>query len=140
MTRYRLFLLVFGLLCNVSFAENTQPLKYTMVNTTQVNLLFDLNVPVIDIRRKDEWRDTGIIPGSTLLTMFSKSGEVKPRFEKTFPLLVKPDDQVVLVSDVGVDSKVAAELLSEQLGYSKIYVLEGGMAAWLYADLDVVDP
>ena len=32
------------------------------------------NVPIIDIRRPDEWRSTGVISGSYLLTFFDAKG------------------------------------------------------------------
>ena len=40
------------------------------VNNQEIIDLINNNVPIIDIRRSAEWRDTGVIEGSILLTFF----------------------------------------------------------------------
>lgn len=36
------------------------------------NKFLSKNIPIIDIRTKDEWKDTGIVKNSTLLTFYNK--------------------------------------------------------------------
>ena len=43
------------------------------VNNEEMISLMKNGVPVIDIRRADEWHDTGVINQSNLLTFFDKN-------------------------------------------------------------------
>ena len=42
------------------------------INNDEINKLINNNVPIVDIRTSDEWKQTGIVPNSVLLTFFKK--------------------------------------------------------------------
>ena len=39
-------------------------------------------VVIVDIRRKEEWKDTGIINGAKTITAFTKAGSLHPDFQE----------------------------------------------------------
>ena len=54
-------------------------------------------VVVIDIRREDEWQETGVIAGAETLTAFEASGSVHPGFLDGFRALApSPDTPIML--------------------------------------------
>ncbi len=42
------------------------------INNDEINKLMNNNVPIVDIRTSDEWKQTGIIPNSVLLTFLKR--------------------------------------------------------------------
>ena len=44
------------------------------VNNNKIIILMESGVPLIDIRTKREWYETGVIKKSNLLTFFDKDG------------------------------------------------------------------
>ena len=53
---------------------------YTDVDNAALKALVDDGVKIVDVRRPDEWRRTGVIPGSALLTAFDAGGRFNPDF------------------------------------------------------------
>ena len=48
------------------------------IDNAQLAQLMKSGVTVIDIRTKPEWEETGILPGSKLLTFFDERGKADP--------------------------------------------------------------
>lgn len=86
---------------------------------------------VIDVRRADEWRGTGVIDGSRRVTAFDASGTLDPAFINAVTKAVRPDQPVVLVCRSGRRSTAAAHILAEQAGFRRLYNLEGGILEWV---------
>jgi len=113
--------------------------EYTNIDAAQVRALIDKGVKVIDVRRVDEWRDTGVIEGAALITAFDARGRFNPDFPTALAAAVKPDEDVVLICRTGGRSRVISELLTERAGYTHIYNATGGMMSWI-ADGNPVAP
>ena len=45
------------------------------VNNEQITELSNSNIPIVDVRRSSEWKQTGVIPNSILLTFFDAKGD-----------------------------------------------------------------
>ena len=52
---------------------------------------------VIDIRRKEEWIETGFIEGSELITAFESNGALHPEFQRKFFSLIKQKDTPIVL-------------------------------------------
>ena len=52
---------------------------------------------VIDIRREEEWKETGILQGSNTITAFTKDGNIHPDFPKKFFDLINDIDVPILL-------------------------------------------
>ena len=123
-----LILLFAGLVPTATFAGEP---GYTNVDNAALKVLVDDGVKIVDVRRPDEWRTTGVIPGSALLTAFDANGRFNPDFPAAFEALVNRDESVVLICQSGGRSIALARALSEQAGYTRIYNVAGGIAGWM---------
>ena len=93
-------------------------------------------VQVIDIRRSDEWKNTGVIKTSHKLTFFDSTGkyDVKDWMNK-FEKIVKDKNQpFVLVCRSANRSGTVGSFLDKQMKYKNVYQLKGGMRAWMAED------
>lgn len=87
-------------------------------------------VPVIDIRTEGEWKETGIVPGSKLITLFDEKGRPDPAWLEKVKGVAKPDQPVIVICRSGNRTKVASQMLSQQGGYQKVYNVKDGIRAW----------
>jgi rhodanese-related sulfurtransferase len=88
-------------------------------------------VPLFDIRRQDEWRQTGVIEGSQLLTFVDGGGRVTPDFLERFGNVAARDDPVILICRTGNRTSTLARHLVEQLGYTRVYNVRDGITRWI---------
>ncbi|HQU89270.1 MAG TPA: rhodanese-like domain-containing protein [Denitromonas sp.] len=96
-------------------------------------------VPVVDIRTAPEWQQTGIVPGSHLLTFFDNRGEAEPEaWLARLQAIAKPGQPVVLICRSGNRSTVVSRFLTENAGYAKVYNVESGIRGWVKAQRPVV--
>jgi|TARA_B110000037_G_scaffold207699_1_gene254942 rhodanese-related sulfurtransferase len=111
------------------------------VNNEEMISLMKNGVPVIDIRRADEWHDTGVINQSNLLTFFDKNGnhnteEWLPKLKK----IAKKGDPVIIICRSGKRSGIVSKLLDEQANYINVYNASGGMVSWISLKNKTVKP
>jgi rhodanese-related sulfurtransferase len=99
------------------------------------------NITIIDIRRADEWKKTGIIKGSHTLTFFDNTGKYDiNKWMSKFTKIVKNKKQpFVLVCAHANRTKMVGEFLSQQKGYKHSHDLKGGISnGWLQFGLDTI--
>lgn len=104
---------------------------YTDIDNEQLKVLVSQGVPVYDIRRADEWRQTGVVEGSRKLTFVDERGRPNPEFFSRFTAEVGKDDPVVLICRTGNRTDVLGRHLVEQLGYTKVYNVRDGISRWI---------
>ncbi|AGA32661.1 Rhodanese-like protein [Thioalkalivibrio nitratireducens DSM 14787] len=92
---------------------------------------------IIDIRRPDEWRETGVIEGSYLVTAFDERGHLTREFPALFGQLTDPQQPVVLICRTGNRTDALARLLMEQAGYQQVYNVSRGITSWIAAGGEV---
>ncbi len=106
----------------------------TVINIDNKTLLelLEKETAIIDIRREEEWKETGIIYGSYLLTLFNENKEmINPEeWVKKVGRLVPIDKSVILLCRLGNRTIPACQLLADA-GYSKIYNVTAGITAWI---------
>lgn len=89
-------------------------------------------VAVVDVRTAPEWDETGVLPGSHLLTFFDARGQAEPEaWLKKLGTIAAADQPVVLICHSGRRSAAVSRLLSEHAGYAKVYNAKGGIVGWL---------
>lgn len=89
------------------------------------------NVPIFDVRRPNEWRQTGIVEGSKLLTFVDSSGRIKADFLSRFSAVVNKDDPVILICRTGNRTSTLARMLVEQMGFTQVYNVRNGISQWI---------
>ncbi len=103
---------------------------YTNIDNTALKKLLAEGVKIYDIRRAEEWKQTGVIKGSRLLTLFTDKG-VNRGFMPTFAKEVKRDEKVIFICRTGNRTLKAADFITNQLGYEKVYNVKEGITRWI---------
>ena len=99
-------------------------------------------IPVIDVRRAEEWAQTGIVEGSHLLTFFDNKGNYDfPKWMETFNQIVpNPDEPFILICRTGNRTNTISQALDKQLGYTKVYNVKKGISHWKAEKLPLIAP
>jgi rhodanese-related sulfurtransferase len=91
------------------------------------------NTVVIDIRTPPEWVQTGVIPTSQKIMFFDERGGYN--FEKWIgsfgKYVTSKDQEFVLVCRSGNRTGSVGKVLSQKLGYKKVYHLKHGIKSWI---------
>ena len=111
---------------------------YTDIDNQQLKALQTQGIPVYDIRRTEEWAQTGVIEGSHKLTFIDEKGRVMPDFVEKFTKAIGKNDPVILICRTGHRTDALSHALVEQLGYTKIYNVKNGITRWISDGLPVV--
>ena len=105
--------------------------KYKNINNSELKQMLKKGVQIFDIRRPEEWKETGVVKGSHLMTFFDSSGRQNPKFLEKFAKLVKKTEEVILICRTGNRTGVLSRGLSEQVGYKGIVNVTGGIVDWI---------
>ncbi|MGD8629331.1 MAG: rhodanese-like domain-containing protein [Gammaproteobacteria bacterium] len=123
-------------LLGVALSGCAEP-PYSNLDNEQLQTLLEQGIPVYDIRRPDEWRQTGVVANSRLLTFVDDGGRVAPDFMQRFTADVGREDPVVLICRTGSRTSTLARHLVEKMGYSQVYNVRDGIARWIRDDRPV---
>ncbi|MCP5267656.1 MAG: rhodanese-like domain-containing protein [Zoogloeaceae bacterium] len=100
------------------------------IDNAELARLAVAGVPVIDVRTEAEWKDTGVVPGSKLITLFDAQGNADPAWLAKVKEVAKPGQPVIIICRSGARSKVASQMLEQQGGYQKVYNVRHGIRGW----------
>lgn len=121
---------VYTAIAIVSFAAATlADSPVTAISPEQLAGLRDRGVVVVDVRRAEEWRATGIVDGSRLITAFDANGRLVPAFTNQVQAVAGKNGLVVLICRTGNRSAAAAKLLADA-GYDQVFNAAGGITRW----------
>ena len=96
--------------------QNIKPDQFDALRKADTN-----STVVLDVRTKKEYRE-GHIPGSVMIDF------TEDDFEQQFAKLDKDKTYLVHCASGGRSARACKKM--EQLGFKKLYNLEGGMGAW----------
>ncbi|NVK35918.1 MAG: FKBP-type peptidyl-prolyl cis-trans isomerase [Rhodobacteraceae bacterium] len=106
--------------------------KFSKIDIPGLKQKLAAGVPVVDIRTKGEWVDTGVIPGVHLITFFNEDGSINTSFGPEIQkILGGPSDDVVFLCRSGSRSSKLSEYLVNQAGFTSVSSVDGGMSEWL---------
>lgn len=109
------------------------------IDNAELASLSSSGIPVIDVRTAPEWEESGILPGSHLLTYFDARGNADPAaWLENVKTFAKPGDPVIIICRSGARSQKVSQFLSQQAGYAKIYNAGNGMLGWIKEGRTVV--
>ena len=87
---------------------------------------------IIDIRREDEWANTGVIEGAVTITAFGENGNIHPEFQEKFLSIVPSQNTpIMLYCQIGGRTTNLGNALITQLGYTNVSHLTNGIVGWL---------
>lgn len=89
-------------------------------------------VTVVDIRTRDEWRETGVIEGSHLLTFFDEQGRYDvPGWLAELDKIARPNERIAVICAVGTRSMMLTHFLDTKAGYSNVINVTRGIVTWI---------
>jgi len=119
------------LIFDVELMSITQPPKLSSLSNDAFAAARGAGATVIDIRRPEEWQETGIIEGAETITAFTETGQLHPDFNAKFSALVQNLDQkIVLYCRTGNRTEMLGNALVSQLGFRNISHLKDGIVGW----------
>jgi len=104
---------------------------YDNVDNAGLKSLLAQGVPVYDIRRPEEWRQTGVIEGSRKLTFVDAGGRPHSDFFPTITREVRRDQPVIVICRTGNRTNALARELMGKHGYTRVYNVRNGIAGWI---------
>lgn len=104
---------------------------YTNVGNAELERLIESGVTLVDVRRPDEWRETGVVAGSQRLTFVDASGRVQPAFLDQLTGLGDRHEPIALICRTGNRTDALARHLVERLGYTRVYNVRDGITGWI---------
>lgn len=114
------------------------PSAFSNINNEELKTLLAKGTKLVDLRRADEWAETGTIEGSELITAFDDGGNFVPTFPRDMMAFADADEPVILICRAGNRSAVISNLLVTQGGYKTVYNVTEGIAEWISGGNPVV--
>ena len=105
--------------------------KYTNIDNAALKAMLSRGVPIVDIRRKDEWVKTGVVAGSKLITAWDARGRLNKQFVPEFKEVAGLGDEVIVICRTGNRTSHLSKALADQLGYEKVYNVTDGITKWI---------
>ena len=108
--------------------------SYKSVSSDELIDMIENNAVALDIRTEEEWDKTGVIKGSFPETAFDKNGKFQVYVMDKIRALAAAQSQdvnLIFISHDGETASMLANSFSEDLGFTNISVLEGGILQWL---------
>ena len=119
------------LVFDIELLTVTTPLKLGQATPTELKQAQKGGVIIVDIRRPEEWAETGIIEGAETITAFTTKGDLHPDFQQKFMTLVPTLETPVLVYCLmGARTTKLGMALVKKLGFLHIRHLSGGILSW----------
>lgn len=113
--------------------------EIVQVDNGELRRLAAAGATIVDLRTLGEWRQTGVVAGSQLITLFDENGQADPvAWMQTLDQVAPADRPVVLICRSGNRSGKAAQLLEQRDPRRKIYNVREGINGWLAAGEPVI--
>ena len=132
---FKIILIINVLVASFAFSDVIE------IGNIELKSLLQKNIPLIDIRRKDEWKSTGVVENSILMTFFDKNGKANTNeWLKELNKIANKNDPVILICRTGRRTGIISKFLSEKVGYRLIYDVTDGITDWIKKGNTVVNP
>ncbi len=101
------------------------------LSNEQLKKMQQQGVVLVDIRRAEEWQQTGVIEGSHLLTFFDKKGNYNmQQWLDELAKITDKNDKLVLICRSGNRTGMVGKFLDQKLGFPQVYHLKNGIKRW----------
>jgi len=116
------------------------PPKFKNIDNAELKNLLAKGTKIVDIRRPEEWKETGVVEGSKLLMSFDEKGNLSAGFLPELLSYAPRGEPVILICRTGSRTGFMSNLLSRKFGYSKVLNVENGIVEWIADGNPVVKP
>ena len=108
------------------------------IGNNEIKRLMSLGIPLIDVRRQDEWVSTGVIENSYLHTFFDKDGKYDLKsFITKIKNISNSEKGIILFCRTGRRTTAIAKALERTNAFPQIYNTKG-IKAWFLEDNKIV--
>jgi rhodanese-related sulfurtransferase len=110
------------------------PLQAEVINLSNQQLvkMMENGTPVIDIRRAEEWKETGIIKGSHLITFFDEKGNYNLNsWREKVAKIAGQNEPFILICRSGNRTGQISHFLDGKLNYTKVHHVANGINNWI---------
>ena len=108
------------------------------IGNNEIKRLMSLGIPLIDVRRKDEWVSTGVIENSYLHTFFDKDGKYDLKsFITKIKNISNSEKGIILFCRTGRRTTAIAKALERTNAFPQIYNTKG-IKEWFLEDNKII--
>ncbi len=125
------------LVFEVELAAIVEAPPFASIDNVELQAKLDDGITIIDIRRPEEWAETGVVEGSIKATAFDASGRFQQSFIDTLSKNVSPDEEFALICRTGNRTAMLSNWLATRGGYDKVLNVGDGITDWIGAGLPV---
>lgn len=118
------------LIFDVELVSVTPP-PFTSIDNSQLVTKMENGIKLIDIRRPDEWQQTGIVDGSIKLTAFNGQGQFQQSFLTMLKNTVQPDEEFAVICRTGNRTANLSNWLATKGGYKNVLNVQDGIVSWI---------
>lgn len=102
------------------------------IGSEELKALIGRGTPVVDLRTAAEWRQTGVVKGSQMITLFDEQGRADPAaWSRKIGMIAAADRPVILICRSGNRSGSAAQYLEKSGRKGTVYNVKAGIAGWM---------
>lgn len=120
------------LIFEVELVSVTPP-PFASIDNTQLATKLKSGIKLIDIRRADEWAQTGVIDDSIKATAFDGQGRFINSFLGMLENTVTADEEFALICQTGSRTAALSNWLATKGGYKNVLNVQAGIASWIQA-------
>ena len=118
------------LIFEVELVSVTAP-PFTSIDNAELVAKMKNGIKLIDIRRAEEWQQTGIVEGSIKSTAFNGQGQFQQSFLAMLEKTVQPDEEFAIICRTGNRTSNLANWLSTKGGYKNVLNVKDGIVSWM---------
>ena len=102
------------------------------IDNKELSNLIEQKIKIIDVRTQNEWKSTGVIKGSFLISLLNKNKKfIFEDWYATFENKFGKNKSIVFICASGVRSNYISHLVQTRKPDLKIYNLEKGINHWI---------
>lgn len=108
-----------------------EPPPFKSIDNAQLQEKLKSGIKLIDIRRPEEWQQTGVVEGSIKSTAFNADGQFQKSFVEMLEQTVQPDEEFVVICRTGNRTAALSNWLATRGGYSNVLNHRDGITDWI---------
>jgi len=113
------------------------PPPFVSISNSQLATKLETGIKLIDIRRPEEWQQTGIVDGSIKATAFDGQGRFLQSFVEMLEKTVEPDEEFAVICRTGNRTANLSNWLATKGGYKNVLNVQDGITSWIKQGLSV---
>jgi rhodanese-related sulfurtransferase len=113
------------------------PPPFTNISNAELQARLKQGTKIIDIRRPEEWKQTGVVDGSIKLTAFDGQGRFIKSFPEKLQTLIKPEENFIVICRTGSRTAALSNWLATDGGYPGVMNVQQGITSWIRQGLPV---